>query len=116
MRNLEQKSGVGSGLSTGSRTPFQTVDLKKALTDTVVELNTAFGRFWENNSMSFVPKPLESAGATCHVPHRNYKSSTGISPGSTATIALIRDGYELVVAQVITTVVIGKYVYPNLLN
>ena len=101
MRNLEQKSGVGSGLSGNKSDPFRTVDLKKALTDTVVELNAAFGRFWENSSRSFVPQPLQSSGAACHVPHRASKGAMAMTPGSTATIALIRDGYELVVAQVI---------------
>ena len=101
MRNLEQKSGVGGGLSNNVVDPFRTVDLKKALTDTVVEINSAFGRNWVNNSKPFVPRKLESAGATCPVPHRSYKGSTAISPGSTATIALVRDGYELVVAQVL---------------
>merc|ERR1712150_385891 len=33
------------------------------------------------------------------MPHRSYKNTTTASPGSTATIALIRDGYELVIAQ-----------------
>ena len=47
MRNLEQKSGVGSGLSNNTQDPYRNVDLKKALTDTVLELNAAFGRFWE---------------------------------------------------------------------
>ena len=101
MRNLEQKSGVGGGLGNNVVDPFRTVDLKKALTDTVVELSSAFGRYWEAHSMPFVPRKLESAGATCQVPHRAYKGSTAISPGSTATIALVRDGYELVVAQVL---------------
>ena len=101
MRNLEQKSGFGGGLGKNPINPFQTVDLKKALTDTVLELSTAFGRYWENNFLPYVPRHIESSGATCHVPHRSYKSATGVSPGSTATIALLRDGYELVVAQVL---------------
>ena len=101
MRNLEQKSGFGAGLGKNPINPFQTVDLKKALTDTVLELSTAFGRYWENNFLPYVPRHIESSGATCHVPHRSYKSATGVSPGSTATIALLRDGYELVVAQVL---------------
>ena len=100
MRNLEQKSGFGAGLGKNQINPFQTVDLKKALTDTVLELSTAFGRYWENNFLPYVPRHIESSGATCHIPHRSYKSATGVSPGSTATIALLRDGYELVVAQV----------------
>ena len=100
MRNLEQKSGTGGGLGKNVVDPFRSVDLKKALTDTVIELSSAFGRYWENNSMPFVARKLETAGATCQVPHRPYKGSSGISPGSTATIALLRDGYELVVAQV----------------
>ena len=102
MRNLEQKSGIGGGLKTNSKSPFQSIDLEKALTDTVVELNTAFGRYWENNSLAVVPQTLQSAGATCQLPHRFYKEHTAMSPGSTATIALIRDGYELVVAHVRT--------------
>ena len=101
MRNLEQKSGFGAGLGKNPINPFQTVDLKKALTDTVLELSTAFGRYWENNFLPYVPRHIDSSGATCHVPHRSYKSATGVSPGSTATIALLRDGYELVVAQVL---------------
>merc|ERR1711936_49295 len=89
MRNLEQKSGFGAGLGKNQINPFQTVDLKKALTDTVLELSTAFGRYWENNFLPYVPRHIESSGATCHVPHRSYKSATGVSPGSTATIALL---------------------------
>ena len=100
MRNLEQKGGVGGGLSNTGIDPFQNVDLEKALTDTVVELNTAFGRYWENNSLPFVRQKIDSSGATCDMPHRSYKNTTAVSPGSTATIALIRDGYELVIAQV----------------
>ena len=100
MRNLEQKSGVGSGLSNNSHDPFRNVDLKKALTDTVLELNAAFGRFWENKSLSVVPRPLQTSGSSCTVPHRAFKGANYVTPGSTATIALLRDGYELVVAQV----------------
>ena len=109
MRNLEQKSGVGSGLSNNSQDPFRSVDLKKALTDTVVELNAAFGRFWENRSLSFVPQPLKSSGAACAVPQRVAKGVKDVTPGSTATIALIRDGYELVVAQVRYSIIVIKY-------
>ena len=100
MRNLEQKSGVGSGLNNNTLDPFRSIDLKKALTDTVVELNSAFGRHWENRSLSFVPQPMQSSGSSCTVPHRVSKAEKRVTPGSTATIALIRDGYELVVAQV----------------
>ena len=50
------------------------VDLGKTLHHLVLELNTAFERHWSNKAER--------------------------SPGSTATLALIRGGYELVVANV----------------
>ena len=110
-RNLEQRSGLGGGgigNVSGSKPglhPLQTVDLEGALMDTILELNAAFGRHWESNQytqgMAFLRQPVQGvSGATCNVPQRSYKGLTEKSSGSTATVALIRDGYELVVAQV----------------
>ena len=109
MRNLEQTSGIGGGglgNISGSKPglhPLQTVDLKKALTDTILDLNAAFGRHWESTQysqgMAFLRQPVGVSGATCNVPQRSYKGLTERSSGSTATIALVREGYELVIAQ-----------------
>ncbi len=56
-------------------------DLTVVLAKTAVDLNASFEKHWES----------QQGG------RRTGKTS---SPGSTATIALVRDGYELVVAQV----------------
>ena len=106
IRNLEKSSGIGTGLNNtdpGQNKPssFNSVDLKKALTDTMLELSAAFGRHWESNLVSYINQYVNNsnmfAGATCRVPQTSHKEK---SSGSTATVALLRDGYELVVAQV----------------
>ncbi len=67
-------------------------DLTVALAKTVVDLNNSFERYWE--SQKWVWNAAEGGSGA------EEKLSPPRSPGSTATIALIRDGYELVVAQV----------------
>ena len=64
------------------------VDMTLALNGAIKELNDSFARFWET-----------SKDSRCQLDHA-FARDKSASPGTTATIALIRDGYELVVAQV----------------
>ena len=56
-------------------------DLEQALQQTIMDLNTAFSKHWKK-------------------PKKKEQDQTNSTPGSTATLALIRGGYELVIGHV----------------
>ena len=64
------------------------VDMSAAVSGAIMELDDSFKRYWEDHRCD----PMRD--------DQTEGRSRLASPGSTATIALIRDGYELVVAQV----------------
>jgi len=91
MQNTVNSGGGGGKTSkseAGEQAKDRPVDISAAISGAIVEMNDSFNRYWEDNRCD----PERTDQTECH--------NRLTSPGTTATVALIRDGYELVVAQV----------------